>query len=225
MAPLDNHTASIMELVAKSRTLLSRTAESIAAPLTSDALANLRTRSLRSVTQFYTRAVNSGDNGSDSLINLLLAILGLVFLSLVLATALYFLHRRRRLNRQRMQTLPTYKEMSQKRGLTLSHTGRPSIVYIGRDGEPMLQNPRSPPHSLDNVPEIRITFPDEQDEQGRPRSGRVLVVRVGDNATVGLEPMREEPLPAYEKDSKDQFHSIDMDQIGGLKEKDRALFQ
>lgn len=89
----------------------------------------------------------------------------------------------------------------------------------------MLQNPQSPPHSPDNVPQIHITFPDEHDENGRAKSGRVLVVRVGDNATVGLEPMHDEQLPAYEKDTKGQFQSIDMDQIGGLKEKDRTLFQ
>lgn len=89
----------------------------------------------------------------------------------------------------------------------------------------MLANPHSPPHSPDNVPEIHITFPDEQDEQGRPKSGRVLVVRVGDNATVGLEPVREEQLPAYEKEAKGGFYTIDMNQIGGLKEKDRNMFQ
>jgi len=66
------------------------------------------------------------------------------------------------------------------------------------------------------VPEIRITFPDEQDESGRHKSGRVVVVRVGEHS-VGLEPLDEEQLPAYEREGG--FHSIDMDRIGGLKEK------
>lgn len=163
------------------------------------------------------------------MINLLLTILGLVFFGLILVSAL-FLHRRRRRQRQKMLALPTYdesKRISNPRSLTIetSHGGRSSVVYIGRDGEPMLQNPSSPPHSPDNVPEIHITFPDEQDEQGRPKSGRVLVVRVGDNATIGLEPMHDEQLPAYEKEAKGEFQSIDMDQIGGLKEKDRTLMQ
>lgn len=82
----------------------------------------------------------------------------------------------------------------------------------------MASSPSSLPLSPDNVPEIRITFPDEQDEAGRPKSGRVVVVRVGETG-VGLEPLRDEQLPAYEKESGERFHSLDMERIGGLKEK------
>lgn len=170
-----------------------------------------------------------GDDGQDNMINLMLIILGLVFLALILASVLYLFHRRRRLQRLRDGTLPKYEDVKQTNphGLTIetTHNGRSSVYYIGRDGQPMLQNPHSPPHSPDNVPQIHITFPDEHDENGRAKSGRVLVVRVGDNASVGLEPMHEEQLPAYEKEAKGQFQSIDMNQIGGLKEKDRTLFQ
>ncbi|PHH85231.1 hypothetical protein CDD83_718 [Cordyceps sp. RAO-2017] len=181
---------------------------------------------------FATLRRRDADDGSEHLINLMLTVLGLVFLALVLAFLLVLIRRRRRHMRQKQQALPVYNEVKQTttpnpRGLTIetAHDGRSSILYIGRDGQPMLQNPNSPPHSPDNVPEIHITFPDEHDDQGRPQSGRVLVVRVGDNATVGLEPMHDEQLPAYEKEAKGQFHSIDMDQIGGLKEKDRSRFQ
>jgi len=82
----------------------------------------------------------------------------------------------------------------------------------------MIENSSSPPLSPDSVPEIRITFPDEQDESGRRKSGRVVIVRVGEKG-IGLEPVRDEQLPAYEKESGERFHSIDMDRIGGLKEK------
>jgi len=82
----------------------------------------------------------------------------------------------------------------------------------------LTSNSSSPPLSPENVPEIRITFPDEQDESGRPKSGRVVVVRVGEHG-VGLEPLRDEQLPAYEKEAGQRFHSIDMERIGGLKEK------
>ena len=82
----------------------------------------------------------------------------------------------------------------------------------------MISNPSSPPLSPENVPEIRITFPDEQDEAGQRKSGRVVIVRVGETG-VGLEPLKEEQLPAYEKESRERFHSIDMERIGGLKEK------
>jgi len=79
----------------------------------------------------------------------------------------------------------------------------------------------SPPPTPDSVPEIRITFPDEQDETGRRKSGRVVIVRVGETG-VGLEPLNDEQLPAYEKESSERFHSIDMERIGGLKEKSRS---
>lgn len=174
------------------------------------------------------------DDGSDQTVNLLLGVLGMIFVALILVGVLFVLRRARRNQLQRLhddESLPSYyddnRRVANHRGLTIetTHNGRQSIFVINNGGHPMLANPNSPPHSPDNVPEIHITFPDEQDDQGRSQSGRVLVVRVGDNATVGLEPKNEEQLPAYEKEAKGQFYSIDMDQIGGLKEKDRTLFQ
>ncbi|KAG5980559.1 hypothetical protein E4U55_003912 [Claviceps digitariae] len=170
-------------------------------------------------------------DGSDNVINMMIILLGFVFFSLVLASLLFLFLRRRRQQSSGNGNLPAYddvKHAHNPRGLTIetTHNGRSSIFFISRDGEPMLSNPKSPPHSPDNVPQIHITFPDEHDENGETKSGRVLVVRVGDNAAVGLEPMQEEQLPAYEKEVKaGQFQSIDMDQIGGLKEKDRTQFQ
>lgn len=82
----------------------------------------------------------------------------------------------------------------------------------------MMSNASSPPLSPDSVPEIRITFPDEEDESGRQKGGRVVIVRVGEHG-IGLEPLRDEQLPAYEKETGGRFQSIDMDRIGGLKEK------
>jgi hypothetical protein len=110
---------------------------------------------------------------------------------------------------------------SNHRRLTITATpyGRGSSIYVYDEKASMMSNPSSPPLSPDNVPEIRITFPDEQDEAGRRKSGRVVVVRVGETG-VGLEPLKEdEQLPAYEKESGERFHSIDMERIGGLKEK------
>lgn len=183
-----------------------------------------------SFSQPRRRQADKPNDGSEHVINLMLTVLALVFFALVLVSLLV-LFRRRRQRRRQSQGLPTYsdvKQTSNPNRLTIetTHAGRSSILVIGRDGQPMLQNPNSPPHSPDNVPEIHITFPDEHDGQGRPHSGRILVVRVGDNATVGLEPMRaDEQLPAYEREAKGEFQSIDMDQIGGLKEKDRSVFQ
>lgn len=168
------------------------------------------------------------DDGSNSnLINLLIALLSLVFFGMVLLGAWVGLRRVRRSRALREQTLPQYydvKRNSNHRRLTIETKGglgRSSVV-IFKDGEPMLANPQQPPHSPDNVPEIHITFPDEEDKQGRRKSGRVVVVRLSEGSNVGLEPVNDEQLPAYEKESNTQFYSIDMNQIGGLKEKNRS---
>ncbi|RFU72034.1 hypothetical protein TARUN_10227 [Trichoderma arundinaceum] len=176
----------------------------------------------------FARSEDS-DNGSDTVINALLIVLGIAFLILILVSVLLVLRRVRHKRQQQNQepVLPSYNDVKNghpnHRGLTIetTHNGRSSVLFISSNGQPMLRTPGSPPHSPDNVPEIHITFPDEHDEQGRPRSGRVLVVRVGENATVGLEPMHDEQLPAYEKG---EFYSVDMDQIGGLKEKNHSYF-
>lgn len=159
-------------------------------------------------------------------IKMMVGVLSLVVLGLLLATILLYF---RRVKQQRkMKELgapPSYSDAHHHPGLTIQTTdkhGRSSVFVISKDGQPMLSNPRSPPHSPDNVPQIRITFPDEQDDAGKTKSGRVVVVRMGETS-VGLEPVREE-LPAYEKENSSQFYSIDMDKIGGLKEKDRTQF-
>jgi hypothetical protein len=173
------------------------------------------------------------DGMSASTVNLMIALLSIVFFGLVLGSILVLLRKLRQNQRMRDQTLPQYQTIDEKRsgnprGLTIHTTSggamRSSVIVFDRDGQPMLANPRSAPHSPDNVPEIHITFPDEQDEQGRQKSGRVVVVRVGEAGAVGLEPLHDEQLPAYEKESKSQFYAIDMDGIGGLKEKQQSNY-
>jgi hypothetical protein len=175
-----------------------------------------------------SRDLNFGDN--ERLVDILLAFLGLAFLALLCVGALLFMKKRALRQRQLMneKSLPKYDEIEHgdvrnHRRLTISTPeGNSNIVVV--KGRPMLADPSSPPYSPNNVPEIHITFPDEQDEQGRQRNGRVMLVRVGD-ATVGLEPIRDEQLPAYERENSHGFYSIDMNQIGGLKEKDRVQFK
>jgi hypothetical protein len=177
-----------------------------------------------SVTRLITRGSEEKEANS-SVVNLLIALLVLVFVGLVAFALLVLLRRMRRQKRMMNETLPQYQDVKRTgnhRRLTIQTTngnGRSSVIVVDNNGKPMLANPQSPPHSPDNVPEIHITFPDEQDDQGRPKSGRVVVVRVGETS-VGLEPLNDEQLPAYEKESKTQFYSIDMDKIGGLKEKE-----
>ncbi|KAI8962440.1 hypothetical protein F5Y11DRAFT_190382 [Daldinia sp. FL1419] len=160
----------------------------------------------------------------DKVIDLMIALLGVAFFSLVLVAFLFMMRRAKRERQLRNETLPQYNDIKHDDGTTRHLTiqtadGRSSILVL--NGRPMLNDPNSPPYSPNNIPEIHITFPDEQDEQGHNKGGRVVVVRVGET-TVGLEPVNEEQLPAYSKENSAGFYSIDMDQIGGLKEKDRS---
>ncbi|KAI0835583.1 hypothetical protein F5Y06DRAFT_122339 [Hypoxylon sp. FL0890] len=162
---------------------------------------------------------------SDTVVDLMIAFLGVAFFALVMVALLLMLRRAKRGQQLEKETLPQYNDIKHDdnaRRLTIQTTdGRSSILVL--NGRPMLADPNAPPYSPTNIPEIHITFPDEQDENGRHKSGRVVVVRVGETS-VGLEPVKEEQLPAYEKESSTGFYSIDMDQIGGLKEKDRSQF-
>lgn len=74
------------------------------------------------------------------------------------------------------------------------------------------------------MPEIRITFPDEEGGpgSGKRMSGRVVVVRIGEKGAVGMEPwgeeeMRGEQLPPYRREG--EWASLDLERMGGLREK------
>jgi hypothetical protein len=175
------------------------------------------------------RALLARDNNSpqvsNTVIDLLIALLVLVFVLLCLTAAIFAMRKIRQRQAEARQQLPLYSEKrtsssssrSHHRRLTISTSpGRGSSIYVYDEKRSSLASPTSPTGS---VPEIRITFPDEQDESGRPKSGRVVIVRVGETG-VGLEPLHDDgQLPAYEKDSKGRFQSIDIERIGGLKEK------
>lgn len=68
------------------------------------------------------------------------------------------------------------------------------------------------------MPEIRITFPEEEDEAGKSKTGRVVVVRISETGGLGLEPYSGEHLPAYQQSDAERFQSLDLDRMGGLKE-------
>ncbi|KAJ1335557.1 hypothetical protein MN608_02296 [Microdochium nivale] len=163
---------------------------------------------------------------SDATLNMMIAFFGIAFFTLCLASSLVML-RRIRIQRQLIAQggLPQYQDLEHQQVRNINrlniHTsdGHSSVLLI--NGRPMLSDPSSPPHSPNNVPEIHITFPDEHDAQGRQQHGRVVVVRVGDTS-IGLEPYKEEQLPAYQKENAGDFYSIDMNQIGGLREKERT---
>lgn len=87
----------------------------------------------------------------------------------------------------------------------------------------MISGAASPPQSP--IPEIRITFPEEEDGLGKRKSGRVVVVRISEAGGVGLEPYHDddEHLPPYQTVKDGKFESLDLDRIGGLKELERGV--
>ncbi|TKA77053.1 hypothetical protein B0A55_04394 [Friedmanniomyces simplex] len=148
---------------------------------------------------------------SHTLATLLAVLLVLLILVLLLVAGLLFMRQRRRARQHIL--LPLYDEKRASTSSTSSHRRvmvRPSesiYVYQGKPGH--VASSSSPPSPSSELPEIRITFPEEYDASGKRQSGRVVVVRVGDTS-IGLEPVGED-LPAY--GDGERFQSLDLDRI------------
>ncbi|KAJ4524039.1 hypothetical protein HRR83_002157 [Exophiala dermatitidis] len=153
--------------------------------------------------------------------HLLFVFFGLLLIASILSFILLCL-RRKRLARERA-LLPTYQQP------TYSHHRSPSINNLNQDGKNesifvydekmnLIHNSSSPASTA--VPEIHITFPDEAGNSGNKQQGRVVVVHITESGSVGMEPLHREPLPPYQKEDADRFQSLDLDRIGGLKEKE-----
>jgi hypothetical protein len=161
------------------------------------------------------------DGVDTTMVGLLASLLVLLVIGMLLVGGLLFIRNMRKKAKKEAE-LPLYeKRQSNHRRLTITaapfRKGRES-VFVYSEKQDLMANSASPPDSP--VPEIRITFPDEVDESGKRQSGRVVVVRVGEHS-VGLEPVNDD-LPPYERD--DRFQSLDLDRIGGLKEKDDKYY-
>jgi hypothetical protein len=162
---------------------------------------------------FHKLAVRDGTSEGLSTNQLLIIIAVLIVFGLV-AKVLVFVFvilprlRRRREERARMNGFGSnYKQ------LTVATTTSNLVL---QEKLRLMEEDVSPPSSPSSVPEIRITFPDEVDKSGRPRSGGVVVVRMGENSAVGLEPVHDQ-LPAYSKEGSG-FMNMDLEKMGGLKE-------
>ncbi|CAI7653811.1 unnamed protein product [Penicillium glandicola] len=142
---------------------------------------------------------------SNAMVDLLIALLVLVLLSLALVGGLLVL--RRKLHNG---------ESPNRRRLTIS-TNKTDSVLVYDEKRSLMENSDSPPPSP--VPEIRITFPEEEDASGKRTSGRMVVVRISDAGSIGLEPCHEE-LPPYQSTDTGRFQSLDIERMGGLKEKE-----
>lgn len=168
------------------------------------------------------------------MISLLITLVVIVIVGVLLVAALFFLRsqRNRRQPQQQQQQQqhsqhPLHRDSNSKTSnhrrltITASPYGRRSdSVYIYNEKQGLVNEASSPPQSP--IPEIRITFPEEQDEMGKRKSGRVVVVRISETGGVGLEPYHDDHLPPYQRSDSEKFESLDLDRIGGLKELERG---
>lgn len=164
---------------------------------------------------------------TPTMIKLLIALLSTILVSLILMVTLYIL-RHIRLSKERKQSeLPLYNgkssHRSNRRRLTITaspYGPRDASIHIYNEKQSLVDYASGAPASP--VPEIRITFPDEEDAAGKRTTGRVVVVRIGEREAVGLEPLVEEHLPPYEQSDAERYQSLDLDRMGGLKEKEQG---
>lgn len=152
---------------------------------------------------------------------LLISLIILLSFAMILGGSLIAL-RRIRNQRKEAGMLPTYETANRNgRGLRIS-TRDSAFVYSEKQ---QLLDASSPmPLSPDSVPEIRITFPEEEDKETGRRISRVMVVEVGEAGVGFVRPLKEESLPPYQQTSDDRFASVDLERIGGLKEKETSRF-
>lgn len=153
---------------------------------------------------------------STAMVDLLISLLVLVLVALALVGGLLLLRRKRQARKQE-SILPVHNGQapSHQRRLTITAKKTDSI-FVYDEKRNLMENSNSPPPSP--VPEIRITFPEEEDESGKRKSGRMVVVRISEAGSVGLEPCNEE-LPPYQSTDNGRFQSLDIERMGGLKEK------
>jgi len=150
---------------------------------------------------------------------LVVALLALILLALCLIGMLYYLRRQRYAHKQSL--LPTHHACPSEHRLTISASsflGDAESIYVVDEKRDLSNHLSSLP--ANPVPEIRITFPDEDGACGKRQSGRVVVLRMADSGAVGMEPVAKEQLPPYQPSDTGRFQSLDLDRIGGLKEKD-----
>lgn len=165
--------------------------------------------------------MNSQSTGPPPLFTrLVVALIVLVVVALALVGVLYFLRRQRRAQEQAL--LPTHHRCASQRVTisTNSGFGRAESIYFVDEKRDLAQQDAMGDSQESPVPQIRITFPDDPDNTGKRQSGRVVVLRLSDSGAVGMEPVLDDTLPPYQKADAERFQSLDLDRIGGLKEKE-----
>ena len=172
---------------------------------------------------------DEGEFSADVVNKLLVVFLVLLVVCVACGGLLFFIRKRRQW--QKKAALPLYTETDGNLDAPRhSHHRRVSSVtisssvpysqrkskptFVDVEKQPVIEKDPSQPSSP--VPQIRVTFPEEVDDHGKTQSGRSVVVHVGEQGSMGMEPVNER-LPPYTE--SDRFVSLDLERIGGLKEK------
>lgn len=139
---------------------------------------------------------------------------------------LVILRRKRQQRALRATALPLHQRHGHQRTLTIATTPsgvRGESIFVYDEKMNLIANSHGPPSST--IPEIHVTFPEDEDASGTSRAGRVVVLRISDTGSVGMEPLHQEPLPPYQRDDAERFQSLDLDRMGGLREKNHSTNQ
>jgi hypothetical protein len=151
--------------------------------------------------------------------SLLFVFCGLLLTGSVLAIFLIILRRKRVAARHAV--IPQYHGRTHVHRRSASAinvpTTRNESVFVYDEKMNLIANSSNPPPT--SVPQIRVTFPDDEENGGQGRPGRVVVVHVTDTGSVGMSPLQHEPAPPYQHADSERFHSLDLERIGGLREK------
>lgn len=173
-------------------------------------------------------SLDSDDSESPfaiSMGHLIFVLFSLLLVASLCAIALFYL-RRKRLAGKQAQLLPTTRPYSHHRSRSIMNFNsghKNESIFVYDEKMNLIHNSSSPPSAA--IPEIRITFPDEEGNSDNVHKGRVVVVHVTDSGSVGMEPVDQENLPPYQKEDAGRFQSLDLERIGGLKEKDSSTYR
>ena len=158
---------------------------------------------------------NNNDGISTPMVDLLIVLLVLILIALALVGGLLLIRRKRQAQKESLLPVHHGQVPPSQRRLTIT-TNKTDLAFVYDEKRSLMENSDSPPPSP--VPEIRITFPEEEDASGKRKSGRMVVVRISEAGSIGLEPCHED-LPPYQTTDTGRFQSLDIERMGGLKEK------
>lgn len=178
--------------------------------------------------QLYTRADGAADSTNPKTTTMLIVAIVLAVCACIACAALATYWWTARSRQRRQNTLPLYK--SDRLSVTGLFSRRreddrvkphPSI-FVHKERQNLLASSAAPPPP--ESPEIRITLPDAHNaETGQTQSGEVVVIHIGDRGLPSPHHNGKDELPPYQNSDAERFQSLDIDRIGGLKEKDPLI--